>query len=74
MKDDRRERRDHHTPAIPALPQGEQLRERARGFIDTGRVMGLAKGLAGPFVPGLKERLDSTGISDLKAIVFFVRL
>jgi hypothetical protein len=42
----------------------------ARGFIDTERVINLAKSLAGPFVPGLKERLDSTGISGLKAVVF----
>lgn len=41
-----------------------------RGFVDTGRVVGLAKGLAGPFVPGLKERLDSTGLANLKAVVF----
>jgi hypothetical protein len=41
-----------------------------RGFIDTERVINLAKSLAGPFVPGLKERLDSTGISGLKAVVF----
>jgi hypothetical protein len=41
-----------------------------RGFIDTDRVIGLAKNLAGPFVPGLKERLDGTGISGLKAVVF----
>jgi hypothetical protein len=41
-----------------------------RGFIDTERVVNLAKNLAGPFVPGLKERLDGTGISGLKAVVF----
>jgi hypothetical protein len=41
-----------------------------RGFADTGRVIGLAKGLAGPLVPGLKERLDGTGLSGLKAVVF----
>lgn len=41
-----------------------------RGFVDTGRVMTLAKGLASLFMPGLKERLDSNGISNLKAIVF----
>lgn len=41
-----------------------------RGFVDTGRVINLAKNLAGPFVPGLKERLDSTGISGIKAVVF----
>ncbi len=41
-----------------------------RGFVDTERVIGLARTLAGPFIPGLKERLDSTGISGLKAVVF----
>jgi hypothetical protein len=41
-----------------------------RGFIDTERVINLVKNLAGPFVPGLKERLDSNGISGLKALVF----
>ena len=41
-----------------------------RGFVDTGAVVNLAKNLAGPFVPGLKERLDGTGIGGLKAIVF----
>jgi hypothetical protein len=42
----------------------------ARGFIDTERVINLVKTLAGPSVPGLKERLDSTGISGVKAVVF----
>ena len=32
--------------------------------------MNLAKNLAGPFVPGLKDRLDNTGIGGLKAVVF----
>lgn len=41
-----------------------------RGFVDTGKVVGLAKTLAGPLVPGLKERLDNTGIGGLKAVVF----
>jgi hypothetical protein len=41
-----------------------------RGFVDTDKVIGLAKSLAGPFVPGLKERLDGTGVSGLKAVVF----
>ena len=41
-----------------------------RGFVDTGKMVGLAKSLAGPFVPGLKERLDGTGVSGLKAVVF----
>jgi hypothetical protein len=42
----------------------------ARGFIDSERVITLATNFAGPFVPGLKERLDSNGISGLKAVVF----
>lgn len=42
----------------------------ARGFVDTGRLTGLAKSLAGPFVPGLKERLDGIGLDGLKAVVF----
>ena len=41
-----------------------------RGFVDTGKMIDLAKNLAGPFVPGLKERLDGTGIGGLKAVVF----
>ncbi len=41
-----------------------------RGFVDAGKVITLAKSLAGPFVPGLKERLDSTGIGGLTAVVF----
>jgi hypothetical protein len=42
----------------------------ARGFADAGRVIGLVKSLAGPMVPGLKERLDATGLGGLKAVVF----
>lgn len=41
-----------------------------RGFVDTGAMVNLAKALAGPFVPGLKERLDGTGLGGLKAVVF----
>ena len=41
-----------------------------RGFIDTGKMVKLAKDLAGPFVPGLRERLDGTGLGNLKAVVF----
>jgi hypothetical protein len=41
-----------------------------RGFVDTGAMVNLAKTLAGPFVPGLKERLDGTGLGGLKAVVF----
>ena len=42
----------------------------ARGFADTGKAVGLAKSLAGPFVPGLRERIDATGLGGLKAVVF----
>lgn len=42
----------------------------ARGFVDAARVVGLAKSLAGPFVPGLRERLDEVGLGGLKAVVF----
>ncbi|MBA4067002.1 MAG: hypothetical protein C0501_25490 [Isosphaera sp.] len=42
----------------------------ARGFADAGRVVGLAKALAGPYVPGLGHRLDDLGVGNLKAVVF----
>ena len=42
----------------------------ARGFIDTGSMVGLAKRLAGPFVPGLSQRLDAIGVGGLKSVVF----
>ncbi|HEX4607868.1 MAG TPA: hypothetical protein VH092_06670 [Urbifossiella sp.] len=42
----------------------------ARGFVDAGSVVSLAKRLAGPFVPGLGEKLDAVGIGNLKAVVF----
>lgn len=42
----------------------------ARGFVDTGAVVGLAKRLAGPFVPGLSEKVDAIGLGNLKAVVF----
>ncbi|MFO0803803.1 MAG: hypothetical protein U0791_11875 [Gemmataceae bacterium] len=41
-----------------------------RGYIDTANVVSLAKRLAGPFVPGLSEKLDAIGVGNLKAIVF----
>ncbi len=41
-----------------------------RGFADTASLIGLIRDLAGPLVPGLKERLDTTGISGVKALVF----
>jgi len=42
----------------------------ARGFVDTARVVALAKGLAGPFLPGVRERIDDLGLAGLKAAVF----
>jgi len=42
----------------------------ARGYVDTGNVVSLAKRLAGPFVPGLAEKLDAIGAGKLQAIVF----
>jgi hypothetical protein len=41
-----------------------------RGFVNTGSLVGMAKTLAGPFVPGLRERLDNVGLSSIKALVF----
>jgi hypothetical protein len=41
-----------------------------RGFVDTGKLVDMAKSLAGPLVPGLRERLDGTGLSGLRAAVF----
>jgi hypothetical protein len=42
----------------------------ARGFVDAGSLVGLVRRLGGPFVPGLGERMDQLGVSNLKAIVF----
>jgi len=42
----------------------------ARGFADAGSVVLLAKRLAGPFIPGLGEKLDALGVGNLKAVVF----
>ncbi len=41
-----------------------------RGFVDAAKVVTLAKSLAGPFVPGIKERIDGVGLGGLKAVVF----
>ncbi len=46
-----------------------QFESITRGYIDTGKMIDLAKSLAGPLVPGLKERLDGTGLSGLRAVV-----
>lgn len=42
----------------------------ARGYVDAGSVVGLAKRLAGPFVPGLADKVDAVGLGNLKAVVF----
>ncbi len=42
----------------------------ARGYVDTGAVVNLAKRLAGPFVPGLATKVDAIGIGNLTAVVF----
>lgn len=47
-----------------------QFESITRGYIDSGKMIDLAKNLAGPLVPGLKERLDGTGLSGLRAVVF----
>jgi hypothetical protein len=42
----------------------------ARGYVDAHSVVGLARRLAGPFVPGLTQRLDGIGATNLQAVVF----
>jgi hypothetical protein len=42
----------------------------ARGFVDAARVVSVAKTVAGPFIPGLTQRLDDLGIGNLKAVLF----
>src|SRR5262245_3617530 len=41
-----------------------------RGYVDAAPLVSLVKGLAGPFVPGLRERIDGVGLGGLKAVVF----
>jgi hypothetical protein len=47
-----------------------QFESVARGFVDAGSLVGLVRRLAGPFVPGIGQRFDDLGVSNLKAIVF----
>lgn len=47
-----------------------QFEAVTRGFVDGASVVGLVRRLAGPFVPGLGERIDGLGFGNLKAIVF----
>jgi hypothetical protein len=62
--------------AHPLFARGSKLGETAgfesvaRGFVDAKAVVGLAKRLAGPLVPGLAERVDAVGLGNLEAVVF----
>ncbi len=47
-----------------------QFESVARGYVDAAAVVGLAKRLAGPFVPGLAQKVDAIGLGNLKAVVF----
>ena len=47
-----------------------QFESVARGYVDSGTVVNLAKRLAGPFLPGLADKVDAIGLGNLKAIVF----
>jgi hypothetical protein len=61
---------------VMAHPHYKRSRENpgfesiTRGFVDTGRVVSMARSLAGPFVPGLATRIDDLGLANLKAVVF----
>lgn len=47
-----------------------QFEAVTRGYVDASSVVGLAKRLAGPFVPGLPQRIDALGFGNLQAVVF----
>jgi hypothetical protein len=47
-----------------------QFESVARGYVDAAAVVGLAKRLAGPFVPGLTEKVNAVGLGNLNAVVF----
>jgi len=57
-------------PLYQRVNQDPGFTSVARGFVDAGRVVGLAKSLVGPFVPGARERIDDLGLNGLKAVVF----
>lgn len=57
-------------PLYQRVNQDPGFTSVARGFVDAGRVVGLAKSLVGPFVPGVRERIDDLGLNGLKAVVF----
>ena len=47
-----------------------QFESVARGYVDGGALVGLVRRLAGPFVPGLAQRIDALGFGNLRGIVF----
>ena len=57
-------------PLFQKCAQNPGYESVARGFIDTARLIAMAKTLAGPFVPGLAPRLDDLGLGNLQSIVF----
>lgn len=59
-----------NNPLFARCQKGGDYEAVARGYVDAGSVVGLAKRLAGPFVPGLSEKLDAVGLGNLKAVVF----
>lgn len=58
------------SPLLARAKKIEGFESVARGFVDAGSVVGLTKRLAGPFVPGLGEKLDAFGVGKLQAVVF----
>jgi len=57
-------------PLYQRVNQDPGFESIARGFVDTARVVALAKSIVGPFVPGIRERIDDLGLGGLKAVVF----
>ena len=57
-------------PLFEACNRDPGYESITRGFVDTARLIALAKNLAGPFVPGFRERLDDLGVGNLQSIVF----
>ena len=56
-------------PLYKRCREEQKFASVARGFVDAGKVVSLAKSLAGPFVPGLNARLDELGLGTLKGLV-----
>ena len=56
-------------PLFQRIQQSPGFESVAR-YVDAARVVSLAKSLIGPFVTGVRERLDDLGFGGLKAVVF----